>query len=122
MKLAFVTGFPNTILIELQQVPNIETLTMGDLLARVLTTGDPSQDVAAAVCSLHSGIVPVAKGSSISSVIYHRCNSKGHIAKDCRKRGTHCFQCGEIRHWARNCLGSETGGMVSALVFFLTKM
>ena len=41
-KLAFVTGFPNTISIELQQAPNIETLAMGDLLAqaRVLTTGD----------------------------------------------------------------------------------
>ena len=44
MRLVFVTGFSNTILIKLQQVPNIETLTMGDLLvwARVLITGDQS--------------------------------------------------------------------------------
>ena len=50
-KLAFVTGFLNAISIELQQAPNIETLAMRDLLARarVLTTGDQSQDVAAAV-------------------------------------------------------------------------
>ena len=31
--LAFVTGFPNAILIELQEALNIETLAMGDLLA-----------------------------------------------------------------------------------------
>ena len=59
-KLAFVTGFPNAISIELQQAPNIETLAMGDLLerARVLTTGDQGQDVAAAVSSLCGGIAP----------------------------------------------------------------
>ena len=34
-------------------------------------------------------------------VICLRCNSKGHIAKDWRKRGARCFQCGEIGHWAR---------------------
>ena len=50
-KLAFVTGFPNAVSIELQQGPNIETLAMRDLLAqaRVLTTGDQSQDMAVAV-------------------------------------------------------------------------
>ena len=39
-KLAFVTGFPETVSIGLQQAPNIEALTMGDLIsrARVLTT------------------------------------------------------------------------------------
>ena len=52
--LAFVTSFPNAISIELQQTPNIENLAIGDLLAqaRVLTTGDQSQDVAAVVSSL----------------------------------------------------------------------
>ena len=42
-KLTFVTGFSDTISIRLRQVPNIETLTMGDLRVRgrVLTiTGD----------------------------------------------------------------------------------
>ena len=80
MKLAFVMGFPNTILIELQQALNIETLTMGDLLARarVLTTGDQSQDVAVAVRSSCSGIAPAAKRGSISSMICHRCKRKGH--------------------------------------------
>ena len=43
-----------------------------------------------------------AKSGLISNVICHRCNSKGHIAKSCRKRGTRCFQCGEIGHWARD--------------------
>ena len=37
--LTFVTGFPDTVSIGLQQAPNIEALTMGDLIsrARVLT-------------------------------------------------------------------------------------
>ena len=89
-KLAFVIGFPNAISIELQQASNIETLAMGDQLARarVLRTGDQSQDVAAAMSPPRGGIASAAKSGSISSVICHRCNSKGHIAKDCRKYGT----------------------------------
>ena len=124
MKLAFVTGFPKAILIELQQASNIETLAKGDLLAqaRVLTTGDQSQDVVAAVSSPCCGITPAAKSGSISNVICHRCNSKGHIAKDCRKRGTRCFQCGEIEHWAWDCLGNKTGDKASAPAFSPMKM
>ena len=123
-KLAFVTGFPSAISIELQQAPNVETLAMGYLLARarVLTTGDQSQDVAAAVSSPRGSIAPAAKSGSISNVIRHRCNSKGHIAKDCRKRGTRCFQCDEIGHWAQDCSGNETGDKASAPAFSLLKM
>ena len=55
-KLAFITGFPNTISIKLQQSPNIKAMTMGDLLARVLTTTeDPNQDMIAAVHSSGGG-------------------------------------------------------------------
>ena len=38
-KLAFVTGFPDTVSIGLQQAPNIKTLTIGNVIsrARVLT-------------------------------------------------------------------------------------
>ena len=123
-KLAFVTGFPNTISIEQQQALNIETLAMGDLLAqaRILSTGDQSPDMAAAVSSPHRGITPVTKSGSISNVICHRCNSKGHIAKDCQKRGTGCFQCFEIGHWARDCSGNKMGDKTSASAFSSMKM
>ena len=96
---------------------------MGDLLARarVLTTGDQSQDVATAVVSPRGGITPAAKSGSISNVICHRCNSKGHIAKDFWKRGT-CFQCGEMGHWAWDCSGNETGDKASASSFSSIKM
>ena len=53
-KLAFVTGFPNTISIELQQSPNIKAKTMGELLARervLMMTKDQSQDIIVAVHS-----------------------------------------------------------------------
>ena len=84
-KLAFVTGFPNAISIELQQTSKIKTLAMGDLLAqaRLLTTGDQSQDVATDVSSPRGGIAPAAKSGSIFNVICYRYHSKGHIAKNC---------------------------------------
>ena len=81
-KLTFITGFPDTVSIGLQQVPNIEALTMEDLIsrARVLTmTGEQNQDVVAATCSLHSS----AKSSPSTNVICYRCNIKDHLAKDC---------------------------------------
>ena len=123
-KLAFVTGFPNAISIELQQAPNIETLAMGELLARarLLTTGKQSQDVAVAVSSLRGGIAPASKSGSIFNVICNRCKSKGHLAKDCRKRGIRCFMCGEIGHWARDCSVNETRDKVSAPAFSPMKM
>ena len=123
-KLAFVTGFPNAISIELQQALKIKTLAMWDLLvrARVLTTGDQSQDMVTAVSSTRGGIAPAAKSGSISSVICHRCNSKGHIAKDCRKSWTRCFQCGEMGHCARDCSGNKTGDKASAPAFSPMKM
>ena len=51
-KLTFIIGFLDTLSIRLQQALNIETLTMGNLIARtrVLTTSrDQSQDVVATV-------------------------------------------------------------------------
>ena len=123
-KLAFVTGFPNAISIELQQVQNTETLAIGDLLARarVLITGDQSQDVAAALRSPRGCIAPAAKSGSISNMIFHRCNSKGHIGKDCLKRRTRCFQCSEIGHSTPDCLGNETGDKASVPAFSPMKM
>ena len=100
-KLAFVKGFPNAISIELQQAPDIKTLAMADLLARarVLTTGDQSQDLATAVSSTRGGITPAAKSSSISNAATVRVTC----------HGTCCFQCGEIGHWAWDCSRNETG-------------
>ena len=54
MKLTFVTGFPDIVSIGLQQAPNIEALTMGNLISRVrmLTASEEqNQDVVAATRS-----------------------------------------------------------------------
>ena len=107
-KLTFVMGFPDTVSIRLQQAPNIEALTMGDLIsrARVLTaTEEQNQDVVAATHSPHGS----AKSRPSTNVTCYRCNVKCHLAKDCRKRKTRCFQCGERGHWAQNCSGNEQG-------------
>ena len=96
-KLAFITGFPNTVSIELQQAPNIEALTMGDLIsrARVLTTTEEQNyDAVAATLSSHSS----TRSSPITNVTCYRCNIKGHLAKDCRKCETWCYRCGECGH------------------------
>ena len=58
-KTDFVMGFPDIISIRLQQVPNVEALTMGYLIsrARVLTTTEKqNQDVVAATHSPHSNV------------------------------------------------------------------
>ena len=65
-KLAFITCFPDTISIEIQQAPLYQTSDHG---GRVLTmNGDQSQDVVAAVHSPHSGATPPAKSDPITSI------------------------------------------------------
>ena len=69
-KLVFVTGFPNTISIELQQSPNIKAMTMRYLLARarvLTTTKDPSQDMIAAVHSSGGVATPPSKSGPNTS-------------------------------------------------------
>ena len=93
-KLTFITGFPDIISIGLRQVLNMETLTMEDLIAgaRVLaTTGEKSQDVVTAVCSSDSSAITPTRSSPGAYVIWYRCSSKDHTAKDCQKRTTLLF-------------------------------
>ena len=107
-KLTFVTGFPDAVSIGLQRAPNIEALTLGDLIsrARVLTeTEEQNQDVVAAMRSPHGS----ARSSPSTNVTCYRCNIKGHLPKDCRKREMRCYRCGKRGHWAWNCSGNEQG-------------
>ena len=48
------------------------------------TTEEQNQDVVAATCSPHSS----ARSSPSTNVTCYRCNIKGHLIKDCQKRGT----------------------------------
>ncbi|CAE1234399.1 unnamed protein product [Acanthosepion pharaonis] len=93
-KLAFVMRFPDTISLELRQAPNVEALTVGELLARarvLTTTGDESQDVVVAVRPPRSDSASPTKNVSLTSVTCFRCSGKGHVAKDCWKHRTHCL-------------------------------
>ena len=90
---------------------NIETLTMGDLIARarLLTMAeDQSQEIAVAVHTFCSGVTPPPKSDPISSVTCYRCSNKGNTAKDCWNCRIHCYWCGEVGHWAQDFLGNET--------------
>ena len=76
--------FPDTVSIRLQQAPNIEALTMGNLIfrARVLTIEEWNQF--APMRSPHSS----SRNSSSTNVTCYRCNIKGLLAKDCWKHKT----------------------------------
>ena len=66
-KLTFITALPDTVSIGLQQAPNIEALTMGDLISRarvLMTTEEQNYDVVAAAHSPHNS----ARSSPITNV------------------------------------------------------
>ena len=92
-KLAFVTGFPDTVSIGLQQAPNIEALTMRDLISRA-ECWRRLRNVVAATRSLHSS----ARSSPRTNVTCYRCNIKGHLVKDCRECKTRCYWYDERGH------------------------
>ena len=80
-KLTFITRFSDTISIGLWQVPDIETLTMEDLIARVLMmTGDQSLGIASAV---HSSFPVWSTIGAIAKAIQQRtARSMVHVATD----------------------------------------
>ncbi|GFN80841.1 Pol polyprotein [Plakobranchus ocellatus] len=94
VKLAFVTGFPDSISVELRQVSGIEHMEVSEILgkARVLAStsraGSYSRGMAAAG-------IGMAKASNLKC---YKCNGP-HIAKECPRGGSGkdpvtCYRCG----------------------------
>ncbi|CAE1156042.1 unnamed protein product [Acanthosepion pharaonis] len=117
-QLVGLAGFEGAEMERLTKLAFVEALTVGELLARTrvpITIGDESQDVVTAVRPPRSNDASPIKGGPITSVTCFRCNSKGHIAKDCCKRRTHCrthcYRCVEVGHWARDCSGNRGQGI-----------
>ena len=101
VKLAFVTGLPDGVSVELQQVQGVEDLSVSDLLgrARVLVGNQTTSTVAAPAVGVTTGVQ--RKGAALS------CFGCGgpHLVRFCpsRKRvEVKCFNC-EGPHLVRFC-------------------
>ena len=127
MKLAFVTGLPNDISKELQQVPAIETLTMRDLLTRArMLTKDTAEDTVATMQFLRSAGGVSFETKPRTGITCYRCRGQVHMARDratrrpdgTSPRRTHrdmrCFNCNKIGHLASECQGNDSGKDVNA--------
>lgn len=133
VKLAFVTGFLDRISVDLQQVKDIETVEMSELImrARVLASGAGGQEVAAVATRGQAtvGRRQVSQGVSSSRDDQSsktgeprgfkgrcfRCNGP-HMARDCKepRPAITCYRCGKEGHIASRCdQGNWHGGAVA---------
>ena len=114
VKLQFVTGFPDSISMELQQVTGVKAMAMSSLLprARVLTSASSisSGAVAAGYTSRKEG---KAREPRLGVGFRGKCfNCNGpHMARHCPdKKPIICYKCGLEGHVASRCVGSSNQG------------
>ena len=104
VKLAFITGFPDHIAIELQQIQDVEKMSVGDVLkrARILASNSGSGSVAAP-----------AIGRSGQGIKCFGCGGP-HIVRNCpnqekrEKKEVRCYRCGG-GHIVKYCPHDEIG-------------
>ena len=126
VKLNFVNGFPEDISMKLQQLPDIKTISMSDLIqkARIYATRLVPEVAVVAVRGAGSGgrqdgarrVEPglgLGRGSARTfRGKCFRCNG-AHMMKDCKepKPPLTCFKCGERGHISLYCdQGNEQRG------------
>ena len=104
VKLVFITGFPDHIAVELQQIQDVETMSVGDVLkrARILASNSGSGSVAAP-----------AVGRSGQGMKCFGCGGP-HVVRDCpnqekrEKKEVRCCPCGG-GHIVKYCPHDEIG-------------
>ena len=119
----FLAGLPTGAKQLLRASSSIDSLSLNDLVDQARTVMKDNSElrdpVIAAAQSTPSDDRPSQGLSPRGGVVCYRCNSQGHIARNCRRRLTAvcCYQCNETGHMARDCVGNGAGGKVPASTF-----
>ena len=121
VKLAFVTGFPNDISIELQKIPNIQTIRMTDVLTRArILVANRGMSTRVAAMSLkdkdeenYSAKGQYSEGYPRKDEKHKTFNGKcfrcqgDHMIRDCPEKPVRrvvvCYRCGEEGHISAGC-------------------
>ena len=116
IKLTFVNGFPDHISVALQQVPNVETMEMSELVtnARVLTMKKTQNLTAVAAPGSFMGKRPQTPqsaqqfgGKAEEARVFKgrcfRCNGP-HMIRDCKEpKPITCYKCNQVGHLSIRC-------------------
>ena len=105
VKLSFITGFPDSISVELQQVQGIEKMTVSDVLgrARVLASNTKVGGMAAPAMSRQISQEGNDRPASRELLKCYECGGP-HVARLCpdRKKEIRCYKC-RGKHMVRDC-------------------
>ena len=139
VKLTFVNGFPDSINVALQRVPNVLKLEMSDLIgqARILSSKQQGDVVAVAtrrnvvkdgrggrfdnetfqfkgnspVAGLTPRGPPTSAGASAAAQFKGQCFRCGgpHRIRECKEARVKCFKCHNFGHMANTCPNPDAG-------------
>ena len=123
-RLAFITGFPEAIRVELEQIEGVEKMTVADLLPRTRVLVGNRTDTVSAVSKLaisdgnrggHRRVPKTdrsrAEGQSDMKFIGGQSSFQGkcficegpHIAKNCPNKKVKCYTCAKEGHMSYEC-------------------